>query len=89
MDSAWQQPEEWSKDGSTISGIAGLKIGAWTALFTAQETVNGKSTDIILKTFPSPKGRSTKSEKSPPSATAFSCRHICGNRWQTTVMQAG
>src|SRR5512146_689679 len=54
MDPAWQQPEDWQKDGSTITGLSNLKTGAWTALYKAQETVNGKSTEVILKTFTVP-----------------------------------
>jgi TPR repeat protein len=54
MTQIFQQPEEWTKDGSSISGVTNLKTGAWTTLFHAQETVNGKTADVILKTFTVP-----------------------------------
>jgi TPR repeat protein len=54
MTQTFQQPEEWTKDGSSISGVTNMKTGAWTTLFHAQETVNGRTAEVILKTFTVP-----------------------------------
>jgi len=54
MAPAWQAPDEWQKDGSTISGITSLKTGAWTSMLSAKEIRNGKEIDVVIKTFSAP-----------------------------------
>ena len=52
MDSTWQT--SWEKEGSTLSGVSTLRKGAWTSYYKATETVNGKSTEVVIKTFSVP-----------------------------------
>lgn len=50
----WQSPEAWEKDGASISGVSSLKKGAWTSILKATETHNGRTTEVIIKTFAVP-----------------------------------
>jgi TPR repeat protein len=52
----WQSPESWQKDGSSLSGIAMLKKGAWTTYYKAIEAHQGRSVEVVIKTFAVPEG---------------------------------
>jgi TPR repeat protein len=50
----WQSPVSWEKDGASITGVSSVKKGAWTSILKATETHNGKTTEVIIKTFAVP-----------------------------------
>ena len=50
----WQAPDDWQKDGSSISGVTTLKTGAWTSMLAAKESRQGRDTDVVIKTFSVP-----------------------------------
>jgi TPR repeat protein len=54
MTSGWTSPDSWQKDGASLSGVSSMKKGAWTSYYKATETHNGKSTDVVIKTFAVP-----------------------------------
>src|SRR5947208_2651829 len=51
MAPSWQTPQDWAKDGITISGVSQIKTGAWTSMLSAKETHDGRETDVVIKTF--------------------------------------
>ena len=50
----WQSPASWEKEGASITDVSSLKKGAWTSILKATETHDGKTTEVIIKTFSVP-----------------------------------
>jgi TPR repeat protein len=71
MDPNWQSPEAWQKDGSSLSGVSSVKKGAWTTILKATETHDGKSTEVVIKTFAVPEEVLENPERIATERTKF------------------